>query len=82
MRNVEIPSDHFEVRDMECRNTSSQKCRNAEMRNDEILSDHFGVRDLECRNTSSQKCQNVKMHFRIRLWSEPVVTSVEDGGRS
>jgi hypothetical protein len=77
MRNVEIPSDHFEVCDLECQNTSSQKCRNTE-----ILLDHFGVRDLECRNTSSQKCRNAKMRFQIRLWSQPVVTSMEDGGRS
>jgi hypothetical protein len=33
MRNVEIPSDHFGVRDLECRNTSSQKCRNAFLNN-------------------------------------------------
>jgi hypothetical protein len=35
MRNAEIPSDHFGVRDLECRNTSSQeclKCRNVGMR--------------------------------------------------
>jgi hypothetical protein len=37
------------------------------------------VKRTHHRIPETRKC---KMHFQIRLWSEPVVTSAKDGGRS
>jgi hypothetical protein len=50
----------FGYRELECRNTSPQECRNAEMRKTPF-GVGFGYRELECRNTSPQKSRNAEM---------------------
>jgi hypothetical protein len=45
---------------------------------------HFMIGSWKSQSDSQQirETRNCEMQFRIRLWSQPVVTSAEDGGRS
>jgi hypothetical protein len=45
---------------------------------------HFVIGSWKSQSDSQQirETRNCEMQFRIRLWSQPVVTSAEDGGRS
>jgi hypothetical protein len=62
---VDRRKEDIDDHDLECRNTSSQECRNAEMRNE-----NAERRNAEIRNAEMLKCE---MHFWHRQWLPPMV---------